>query len=211
MDLPTITGATAEITATSSLAAGIVPAGLRAAFGVALHMHQPTVLGDGDPTTAPLISNLQRHARAPGGGRQSQRARCSCAAMVASPISLAGSSARGPAPAADARLLRQPALGPGADGPDGRARGAPAHDRARAGAVDRVARHHVVARRRVVDAGPRSRAAHAGLASSLRRAVRAARRSRGCVGSRRPRWACPFTPTSASPTCARCAGADTGG
>src|SRR5262249_48912857 len=30
------------------------------AFGVALHMHQPTVLADGDPARAPLISNLQR-------------------------------------------------------------------------------------------------------------------------------------------------------
>jgi hypothetical protein len=36
------------------------PARLRAAVGVALHMHQPTVLGDGERAGAPLISNLQR-------------------------------------------------------------------------------------------------------------------------------------------------------
>ena len=60
MELPPITGTTAEITATSPLAAGGAPAGLRAAFGVALHMHQPTVLADGDPTRAALISNLER-------------------------------------------------------------------------------------------------------------------------------------------------------
>jgi len=68
VELPPITGAAAEITATSPLAAGVAPAGLRAAFGVALHMHQPTVLADGDPTRAALISNLQRMLDHPGEG-----------------------------------------------------------------------------------------------------------------------------------------------
>jgi len=68
VELPPITGATAEITATSPLAAGVGPAGLRAAFGVALHMHQPTVLADGDTTRAALISNLQRMLEHPGEG-----------------------------------------------------------------------------------------------------------------------------------------------
>src|SRR6266700_1796998 len=62
MDLPTITGSaaqTAEVTSSLPLVAGGDPAPVRAAFGVALHMHQPTVLGAGDRMTAPLISNLQ--------------------------------------------------------------------------------------------------------------------------------------------------------
>lgn len=68
MELPPITGAAAEIAATSPLAAGAPAVGLRAAFGVALHMHQPTVLADGDPTRAALISNLQRMLEHPGEG-----------------------------------------------------------------------------------------------------------------------------------------------
>jgi hypothetical protein len=68
MDLPAITGdaqRTAEVTvslpvvASSPGLADLAPAQARAAFGVALHMHQPTVLGDGDRMSAPLISNLQ--------------------------------------------------------------------------------------------------------------------------------------------------------
>ncbi len=62
MDLPTITGGaeqTAEVTRSLPLVASGDPAPVRAAFGVALHMHQPTVLGAGDRMTAPLISNLQ--------------------------------------------------------------------------------------------------------------------------------------------------------
>src|SRR5436190_14300688 len=62
MDLPSISGGSTgsvEVTGGLPLYAGAQPAQVRAAFGVALHMHQPTVLGDGDPTTAPLISNLQ--------------------------------------------------------------------------------------------------------------------------------------------------------
>src|SRR4051812_39035271 len=62
MDLPRITDTperTAVISASLPLAAGGDPGPVRAAFGVALHMHQPTVLGDGDRRSAPLISNLQ--------------------------------------------------------------------------------------------------------------------------------------------------------
>jgi PAS domain-containing protein len=71
MDLPTITGRTervAAITATLPLAASAAPTPIRAAFGVALHMHQPTVLGDGEREAAPLISNLQRMLERPGEG-----------------------------------------------------------------------------------------------------------------------------------------------
>jgi hypothetical protein len=71
MDLPPITGTAArmaEISRSLPLRAGGAPASIRAAFGVALHMHQPTVLGDGDPTTAPLISNLQRMLEHQGEG-----------------------------------------------------------------------------------------------------------------------------------------------
>jgi hypothetical protein len=59
---PTITGnaaSAAQVAQSSPLQAGPDPGRVRAAFGVALHMHQPTVLGDGDRTTAALISNLQ--------------------------------------------------------------------------------------------------------------------------------------------------------
>src|SRR4051794_30159295 len=66
MDLPSITGdpqRTVEIAHSlppaTAAGAGADPTRVRAAFGVALHMHQPTVLADGDRTTAPLISNLQ--------------------------------------------------------------------------------------------------------------------------------------------------------
>jgi hypothetical protein len=62
MDVPTITGdsrRTAEVTASAPLVADRDGTRVRAAFGVALHMHQPTVLGAGDRMTAPLISNLQ--------------------------------------------------------------------------------------------------------------------------------------------------------
>jgi hypothetical protein len=61
MNVPTITAGkqtTAEVT-TSVPLAGAPPPSIRAAFGVALHMHQPTVLGDGERTGAALISNLQ--------------------------------------------------------------------------------------------------------------------------------------------------------
>jgi hypothetical protein len=71
MDLPTITGdagRTAEVSRSLPLGTRAEPAPPRAAFGVALHMHQPTVLGDGDPATAPLISNLQRMLEHPGEG-----------------------------------------------------------------------------------------------------------------------------------------------
>ena len=71
MPFPTITGGasrTAEVTASEPLAAGPKPVSVRAAFGVALHMHQPTVLGAGDRTSAPLISNLQHMLEHPGEG-----------------------------------------------------------------------------------------------------------------------------------------------
>src|SRR5207244_204391 len=55
MDLPTITGRPERgITDSLPLVAGADPTLVRAAFGLALHMHQPTVLGDGDRVTAPL-------------------------------------------------------------------------------------------------------------------------------------------------------------
>jgi len=70
--LPTISGdaaRTAEVTGSLPLgAAGPDAAAVRAAFGVALHMHQPTVLADGDRASAPLISNLQRMLEHPGEG-----------------------------------------------------------------------------------------------------------------------------------------------
>jgi hypothetical protein len=71
MDLPPLTGGserTAQVTTSLPLAVPSNPKLARAAFGVALHMHQPTVLGDGDPTSAPLISNLQRMFEHPGEG-----------------------------------------------------------------------------------------------------------------------------------------------
>jgi hypothetical protein len=70
MDLPTITGSVERSVLTTSLplAAGADLRQVRAAFGVALHMHQPTVLGGGDPTSAPLISNLQHMLEHPGEG-----------------------------------------------------------------------------------------------------------------------------------------------
>ncbi len=58
----------AEITRTLPLSSGIDPKAVRATFGLALHMHQPTVLGDGERTTAPLISNLQYMLDHPGQG-----------------------------------------------------------------------------------------------------------------------------------------------
>jgi hypothetical protein len=62
MELPALCGAGPEIARSLPLDRphGADPARIRAAFGVALHMHQPTVLDDGDPRSAPLISNLQR-------------------------------------------------------------------------------------------------------------------------------------------------------
>jgi hypothetical protein len=66
------TGERAE--ASRSLPLALVPDGApdltltRAAFGIALHMHQPIVLGDGAPGKAPLISNLQRMFEHPGEG-----------------------------------------------------------------------------------------------------------------------------------------------
>jgi hypothetical protein len=73
VNLPTITGnaaRTAEVRRSLPLSpiADVDPASVRAAFGVALHMHQPTVLGGGDRTTAPLISNLQHMFDHPGEG-----------------------------------------------------------------------------------------------------------------------------------------------
>ena len=71
MDFPTISGdsrRTVEVTASAPLVAGGDATGARAAFGVALHMHQPTVLGAGDRMTAPLISNLQHMFEHPGEG-----------------------------------------------------------------------------------------------------------------------------------------------
>jgi len=71
MELPAITGDTeagGEVSRSLPLVAGLDRTGARAAFGVALHMHQPTVLGDGDRLTAPLISNLQRMFEHPGEG-----------------------------------------------------------------------------------------------------------------------------------------------
>src|SRR5437016_611427 len=71
MNLPTIAGdtaRTAEITCSEPLGAGVNPSRVRAAFGVALHMHQPTVLAAGDQRVAPLISNLQHMFDHPGQG-----------------------------------------------------------------------------------------------------------------------------------------------
>jgi len=72
MDLPPIAGASADTTEVSDSQPPVVDpaaARARAAFGVALHMHQPTVIGTGDaPTTAPLISNLQHMFEHPGEG-----------------------------------------------------------------------------------------------------------------------------------------------
>jgi hypothetical protein len=69
MELPPITGdavRTAQVSRSLPLGPAGDPAQIRAAFGVALHMHQPTVLGDGDLATAPLISNLQHMLNHPG-------------------------------------------------------------------------------------------------------------------------------------------------
>jgi hypothetical protein len=71
MGLPPITGGvarTAEVSRSLPLGAGANSAAVRAAFGIALHMHQPTVLGAGAPATAPLISNLQHMLDSPGQG-----------------------------------------------------------------------------------------------------------------------------------------------
>src|SRR5438045_1414864 len=70
MELPPITGGAERISVTASLplAAAADPIPFRAAFGVALHMHQPTVLGGGEPSSAPLISNLQHMLEHPGEG-----------------------------------------------------------------------------------------------------------------------------------------------
>src|SRR5205823_12132481 len=71
MVLPNITGSaarTAEVSRSLPLGAGANPASVRAVFGIALHMHQPTVLGAGDRATAPLISNLQHMLDNPGQG-----------------------------------------------------------------------------------------------------------------------------------------------
>ena len=71
MNLPTITAddtRSADVARSLPIAPAAQPPPARAAFGVALHMHQPTVLGDGEPTTGPLISNLQRMLEHPGEG-----------------------------------------------------------------------------------------------------------------------------------------------
>src|SRR5581483_8766405 len=71
-DIPPITGdtnQTAEVTRSLPLGSGSDLKTVRATFGVALHMHQPTVLADGgERTTAPLISNLQYMLDHPGQG-----------------------------------------------------------------------------------------------------------------------------------------------
>jgi hypothetical protein len=70
-DLPTITGTrarTEEVARSLPLISDAPPAPARAAFGVALHMHQPTVLGGGDRSNAPFISNLQHMLEHPGEG-----------------------------------------------------------------------------------------------------------------------------------------------
>ena len=62
MEFPTLDGdsqRTAEVVGSLPLVADGDRTGLRAAFGVALHMHQPTVIGAGDRTTAPLISTTR--------------------------------------------------------------------------------------------------------------------------------------------------------
>jgi hypothetical protein len=70
MDLPPITDGSERtaIIVSRPLVAGVAPTPIRAAFGVALHMHQPTVIADGDRSTAPLISNLQHMLDHPGQG-----------------------------------------------------------------------------------------------------------------------------------------------
>jgi hypothetical protein len=71
-DMPPITGdteQTAQVTRSLALGTGIDVKAVRATFGLALHMHQPTVLGDGgERTAAPLISNLQYMLEHPGQG-----------------------------------------------------------------------------------------------------------------------------------------------
>src|SRR5882724_4031850 len=71
MDLPTLSGdaeRTVAVTHGLPVAAPVDQVAVRAAFGVALHMHQPTVLGDGERSTAPLISNLQHMLEHAGEG-----------------------------------------------------------------------------------------------------------------------------------------------
>jgi hypothetical protein len=71
MELPPITGdarGTAAVTNSLPVVASAPPTSARATFGVALHMHQPTVLGDGDRMNAPLMSNLQYMLEHPGQG-----------------------------------------------------------------------------------------------------------------------------------------------
>jgi hypothetical protein len=69
MDLPPITGgAAADVSHSLPLGVGAHPGSVRATFGIALHMHQPTVLGAGDPRAASLISNLQHMLENPGQG-----------------------------------------------------------------------------------------------------------------------------------------------
>ena len=70
-DIPPITGdtaRTAEVVRSLPLSGGADLKAIRATFGLALHMHQPTVLADGERTTAPLISNLQYMFDHPGQG-----------------------------------------------------------------------------------------------------------------------------------------------
>jgi len=71
MDLPPISGGaerTAAITTSAPPVTGADLTQIRAAFGLALHMHQPTVLGDAGGPPAPLISNLQYMLEHPGQG-----------------------------------------------------------------------------------------------------------------------------------------------
>jgi hypothetical protein len=71
MDFPAITddaARAAQVSRSLPLEPGAGPASVRAAFGIALHMHQPTVLGAGALSTAPLISNLQHMLENPGQG-----------------------------------------------------------------------------------------------------------------------------------------------
>ena len=70
-NIPPITGdtaRTAEVARSLPLGSGIDLKAIRATFGLALHMHQPTVLADGERTSAPLISNLQYMFDHPGQG-----------------------------------------------------------------------------------------------------------------------------------------------
>ena len=181
-DLPPITGdteQTAEVTRSLPLGNGIDLKAVRAAFGLALHMHQPTVLGEGERTTAPLISNLQYMLDHPGqGDNHNAPVFLRCYGRSADLVGALVARGRRPRLMLDySGNLLWGLSQMGQTDVLWRCGARPSQD----GAVDRMARHHVVARGRVVDAGAGSQAAHAGLASSLRRALRA-------VGARARSW-----------------------